>query len=101
MNSSLVMPAFFPPYEPRSLGDLNFFHQPVTGGRIEIQTVNPLEIVNAATSLFAKRMATVKGVQHNPLQQISEGHVVILSQGFQHLEQALLDADAGLGSLDN
>src|SRR6266702_1496633 len=41
----------------------------------------------------------LEGVQHDALDQVAEGHIVQLSQGFQHLEDPLLEAHPRLHTL--
>ena len=42
-----------------------------------------------------------EGVEDDAFQQVAQGEVVELGQGLQHLEQALLQAHAGLDALDD
>lgn len=49
----------------------------------------------------AERSLAVKDVEHDALEQVAQGHIVIFRQGLENLEEALLHADAGLDALDH
>lgn len=68
---------------------------------VQVQSVYPLEICNAAASLLAKRMLPIEGMKHDALQQITERHIMVFGQALQHLEQTLFQPDASLNSIND
>src|SRR5271157_121565 len=78
---------------------LDFF-QAMAGAGIEIEIVEAFQLLYAFERSCAERSFPVEGMEDDALQQIAEGHVVILGEGFQDFEQALLHAHPGLHSFD-
>src|SRR5271170_8116413 len=56
------------------------FLQPVTGAGIEVKIVKPLQLLYAFEGGCAEWRLPVKGMEHDALQQIAEGHVVVLGK---------------------
>src|SRR5580693_4848681 len=76
------------------------FLQPVTGAGIEVKIVKPLQFLYAFERGCAEWRLAVKGMEHNALQEIAEGHVVVFGKALQNLEKTFLDAYAGLDAFD-
>src|ERR1700678_867834 len=71
----------------------------MAGARIEIEFVKPLQLLNSLQRGLVEWRLPIESMQNDALQQIAQRHVVVLSKGLQHFEQALLHAHAGLHSL--
>src|SRR5271154_3324721 len=56
------------------------FLEPVTGAGIEVKIVKPLQLLYAFERGCAEWRFAVKGMEHDALQQIAEGHVVVLGK---------------------
>ena len=69
--------------------------------RIECQAEHAFQFVDAGPRFGSERRLAFERVQDDALEQIAERHVVIVGQRLQHLQQALLQPDAGLDALDN
>ncbi len=74
--------------------------EPVTIGCRQPEAIEILQLINSLPAFLAKRELSVKGVQNDTFKQITKGHVLILSEPFKHLEEALLDTNACLHSLN-
>ena len=72
----------------------------MAGARIEVEVIDLLELSDLLQAGVAERSLPFEHVQHDSLEQVAEAHVVVLGQAFQDLEDALLDAHAGLDALD-
>ena len=72
------------------------FGQPMAGARVEVETIELLQIANAFERCRAEWSLAVESVEHDPLEQIAQRHIVILGKSLKHLENALLHAHAGL-----
>src|SRR6266852_5707557 len=72
----------------------------MAGAGVKIQAVKLLQLFNTVERGGSERALAIEGVEHNSFQQITQGQVVILGEGFEHFQQALFDADAGLNALD-
>src|ERR1051326_1742781 len=68
----------------------------MAGAGIEIEFIDAFQIGDSLPGLVTERMAAVKSVQHDALEQIAEPHIVIFSQPFQDLEQAFLQTNPRL-----
>src|ERR1035437_4051338 len=68
----------------------------MAGARVKVQFVKLFQLANAFQRRRAERRLTVKGVQHDALEQVSQRHVVILGKRLQNLEDSLFDAHPGL-----
>src|SRR5213593_364986 len=71
----------------------------MAGAGVKLQAVKLLQLLDPSERDLIERALAVEGMKHNSLQQITQGQIVIFGQGFKHLQQPLLDADAGLHSL--
>src|ERR1700692_350638 len=63
---------------------------------VEIKLVDSLEFGNLAQRFRTERQLTVKGVQHDALEQIAECHVLVFGERLEHFQDAALHAHAGL-----
>lgn len=79
---------------PLSLGQL------VGIGAGEIEAVDLLQLDDLLPRLAPERRLPFEGVEHDSLQQVAQGDVVVFGQPLENLEQALLDANPGLHPLD-
>src|SRR5262245_36193937 len=73
----------------------------MAGAHIQIQSVDSFEVGHMTHCRFIKRRLAVEGMQHNSLQQIAEGHIVVFSQPLEHFQQSLFQPHAGLDALDH
>src|SRR5215470_18096623 len=64
----------------------------------EVESVNRLQRLHLAERRGREGRLALEGVQHDALQQITEGHVELGGECLQHLEQPALEAHAGLGA---
>src|SRR5579859_2104433 len=76
------------------------FNQTMTGARIQIEAVKPLQFLDAFQALSPEWALPVERVQHDPFEQISERQVVVFGKGLEHFQQALFHANARLYALD-
>src|SRR5580704_1630708 len=77
------------------------FGEAVACAGIEIEPVEFLQILNAPQALRAERAFTIESVEHDTLEEISKRHIVILPERFQHFQDSLLHANAGLHPFDD
>jgi hypothetical protein len=73
----------------------------MTGIGVQIQFVDSLEIGNTLPRFVSERMAAIKRMQHDAFKKVAEGHVVVLSQTLENLEQPFFQTHSGLHSLDD
>jgi len=59
------------------------------GAAVEVQVIDLLELGDAPQRVVAEGGLAVEGVEDNALEQIAEGHVVVLGQRLQDLEAAV------------
>src|SRR5580692_3643740 len=64
------------------------------------QTVDLLQVGDLREAFLGKCRPSFEGMQHDAFEQISEGKILEFRQGFQHLQEPLLDPDSGLYALD-
>src|ERR1700722_10425055 len=67
-------------------------------GGMRSQAVEISELLDFFQRLCRERRLAFKGVEHNPLEQIAQRHVLQFRDRLQHLEQSLFDSDASLDS---
>ena len=58
------------------------------------------EIADAAERWRPKRAFSFENVEHDAFEEVTEGEVMVLGEGFQYLEDTLFHPDAGLDSFD-
>ena len=68
---------------------------------VEIAVVDLLQLGDALERRLAEGRLAVEGVQHDALDEIAERDLVVLGERLHDLEQALLQANAGLHPLDD
>jgi hypothetical protein len=66
----------------------------------EVEVVKPFQVADTFERLAAERRFPVEGVEHDAFEEVAESEVMVLGEGFEHLEDALFDAYAGLYALD-
>jgi hypothetical protein len=76
------------------------FFQAVAGAGVEVEFIEFLQLADALEGCGAERGFAVEGVENDAFEDVSEGHVVIFSEGFEDFEDALFNADAGLYAFD-
>ena len=59
-----------------------------------------LEIADALKRGHSKRAFAIEGVEDDAFEEVAEGEVMVLGEGFEHLQDTFLHSDAGLDSLD-
>src|SRR5215471_8492324 len=74
--------------------------QPMRVCGCEIELIDPLERLDLAQGRGRERRLALEGVQHDALEQIAEGQIELGGERLQDLEQAALEAHAGLGAGD-
>src|SRR5215472_18615255 len=62
----------------------------------ELETVDRPQRLDLGERRRREGCLALEGVQHDPLEQIAERQVELGGEGLQHLEQAALEAHAGL-----
>src|SRR5215468_3368227 len=72
----------------------------MAGTRIKVESVKPLQFLDAFERYSVERRFAVEGVQHNAFEQVAQRHIVIFGEPLQHFEDALLHPDARLDSFD-
>lgn len=72
----------------------------MTGGGVEVEVVELLQVANPLERWAAERAFAVKGVKNDAFEEVAEGEVVVFGEGFEDFQNALLHADAGLDSFD-
>lgn len=71
----------------------------VGGGEIEV--IDGFQLGDGLKRLLAERAFAFEGVQDDALQQVAEGHLVILGKPFQDFHDPLFQAHARLDALDD
>ena len=69
-------------------------------GSVEVEGIDLLQLGDLADRIAAEGRLPLKGMKNDPLEQVAESHIVNLGQSLENLEDALLQADAGLDALD-
>ncbi|MGB9245307.1 MAG: hypothetical protein WCC03_18305 [Candidatus Acidiferrales bacterium] len=72
----------------------------MAGGGVEVEVVKLLEIADALERGRAEGAFAIEDMEKDAFEEIAEGKVVILGEGFEYFQDALFHADAGLDSLD-
>ena len=72
----------------------------MTGGGVEVEVVELLEVADALERGPSEGAFAIKGVEDDALEEVAEGEVMVLGEGFQYLQDAFFHSDAGLDSLD-
>jgi len=69
--------------------------------RLEIEPVDFFQLGDALDRLRPKRRLPFEGMEDDALEKIAEAEIVILGEGLEHLQEALLHPHTGLRSLDD
>ena len=69
-------------------------------GGFQGHAVQGFELLDFLQGLRRERRFAFEGVEDDALEQIAEGHVFLLGDGFEDLEHAFFEANAGLDALD-
>src|SRR5580692_1012784 len=69
-------------------------------GSDEVESVDAAQLRYFHEGQALEGRFVLQGMQGDPFEQVAEGEVEVFGQSFQHLEQALLEAYAGLDSFD-
>src|SRR5437867_6677202 len=69
--------------------------------RIQVEVIELFQIANTGERLGLEGTLAIEGVEDDSLEQVSEAHVVVFRQAFQHLYQALFHPHASLNALNN
>ena len=72
----------------------------MAGAGVEFEAIKLLQLCDAGQGLLLEGAFAIEGMEHDALKQVTQGEIAILGKGFQHLQQPLLDAYAGLHSFD-
>src|SRR5215469_4749318 len=72
----------------------------MAGAGIEVQFVKFLQLANAFERRRAEWSFSVESMQHNAFQNVSQRHVVVLSESLKDFQDAFLDAHASLYPLN-
>jgi hypothetical protein len=72
----------------------------VAGRGIEIEVIELFEIADASERRRPKRALSFENMEDDAFEEVAEGEIMVLGEGFQYLEDALFHPDAGLGSFD-
>jgi len=75
------------------------FCKVVARAGIQIEPIEFFQILDALETLGAKGTFAVERVEHDPFQEIAERQVVKLPERFEHFQDSLLHANAGLHAL--
>ena len=62
--------------------------------------VELLEIADTLERWWSESAFSIKSMKDDALEEVAEGEVMVLGEGFQHLQDAFFHSDAGLDSLD-
>src|SRR5262245_26584206 len=68
-------------------------------GRAQTQPIDASQVAHVRERRFGERRLALERMQGDALDQVAQAHVLVLGQGLQHLEQALLQPDPGLDPL--
>src|SRR6266849_5399291 len=80
--------------------DVRLLRQPMARGGAEVQSVEGAESLDRPKRSAGEGALAFEGVQHDALQQVPQGHLVVRRQGLQDPEYPPLDPDPGLNPLD-
>ena len=69
--------------------------------RIKRQSEYAFQFFDARPGFVPERRPSFECVQDDALEQVAQGHVVVVSERLQHFQQSFLEPDAGLDALDN
>ena len=62
--------------------------------------IKPFQVADTLERWTAERCFAVEGVEYDAFEEVAEAEVMVLGEGFEHLEDALFNAHAGLNALD-
>ena len=72
----------------------------VTCARIQIERVELLQFLDSLHAGLIEWSLSIKGMEHDALEEISQGHVVVISKGAQYLQEPLLETHPCLDPYD-
>jgi hypothetical protein len=67
---------------------------------VKVEVVELLEIADTPERWWSESAFSIKSMKDNALEEVAEGEVMVLGEGFQHLQDTFLHPNAGLDSLD-
>ena len=67
---------------------------------VKVEVVELLEIADTLERWWSESAFSIKSMKDDALEEVAEGEVMVLGEGFQHLQDAFFHSDAGLDSLD-
>src|SRR5215831_12943391 len=68
---------------------------------VQLEPVDSAELANPRDAIGPERRLAFERVKHDALDEVAEGDLVILGNGFQHLQDVLFDSHAGLDTRDD
>lgn len=72
----------------------------VAVGGAQRESIELFELLDFLQGFRGERGFAFEGVQDDAFEEVAEGHVLLLGDGFEDFEEALFDADAGLDAFD-
>src|SRR5690242_19250447 len=75
-------------------------HQAMARGRVQIKVIEALQFPDSLQAGFTERALAIEGMQHDALQQVTQGQIVVVGEGAQHLQKPFLHAHASLHPLN-
>jgi len=67
---------------------------------VKVEVIELLEIADTLERWWSESPFSIKSMKDDALEEVAEGEVMVLGEGFQHLQDAFFHSDAGLDSLD-
>src|SRR5690348_14973615 len=75
-------------------------YQAMARGRVQIKVIEAFQFLDSLQAGFTERALAIEGMQHDALQQITQGQIVVVGEGSQDFQKPLLHAHAGLHPLN-
>jgi hypothetical protein len=77
------------------------FTEAVACAGVQIETIELFQLLNPAQTGLVKGTLSIKSMEDNTFEQITESHVVVFGKGLEYLQDSLFHADSRLHAFNH
>jgi hypothetical protein len=77
------------------------FIEAVACAGVEIETIELFQVLDPAQTGLVKGTLSIKSMEDNTFEQITESHVVVFGKGLEYLQDSLFHADSRLHAFNH
>ena len=77
------------------------FTEAVACAGVQIETIELFQLLDPAQTGLVKGTLSIKSMENNAFEQITESHIVVVGKGPKYLQQSLFQADSRLHAFNH